>query len=120
MTFESEFNAYLIAQQHPKIKKLVPEFFGKVEVCKIYDENDDDITEQFEVACAYQMLNIEGVYNKTNLIKQSEFTKAVLLEFNEVGISYTIDSSGLFDENGDLLCLIDFGTVELQPEFKDF
>ena len=104
--FQSEVEAYRIANESNELRALVPEFFGVITCEQVLDEAGNDISGVFHMALAYKMRKIEGVFRKCGL--QDEKLKGA---FSEAGIRHTKDASVLF-EDGAIRCIVDIAVQE--------
>ncbi|WP_075184541.1 hypothetical protein [Teredinibacter haidensis] len=106
--FNSEVEAYEKAAQDEELKVLVPVFYGKVEINKILDKADNDISSNYFLNLAYGMSIEDKEFIKLYSagVCEKERTRIVEL-FNKNGIMYTRDSSVLMKKSK-IVKVIDF------------
>lgn len=92
--FESEVEAYRIAQADDDLRLLVPQFFGMRQVTAITDSSrTDDITRLFLLDCCYEMELVPGKAVKANEIRlKMPVVDEYRNKFMQKGIKYMEDS----------------------------
>ncbi len=124
--FESEKEAYEIIQKSDSqlLKRFTPKYFGTVQIDKVFNPQNEDVTDHYLTDCCLVIEFIEGE-NEEKLVliedevlkeieEQQNFTlKEVYNEFEKFGIMYhNEDGSAIW--NREELKIIDFGTKSLR------
>jgi hypothetical protein len=113
--FESEVAAYKIAVENNDLVKLVPKFYGCVSVTQILDSTGQDISNEYELDYAYQMERVNGDFQKHGC-----YSTPVGELFYSVGIKHLSDTSLIYDDHENIICVIDFALKEHILEHKNF
>jgi hypothetical protein len=106
--FQSEVEAYEIAQSVPAIRELTPIFYGVVTVDLIKTAAGTDISSQFHLDLAYEMEKIDGIFCDEH-IAGANAARPIQLLFNSHGIMHTSDMAYLV-ENSVIKKVVDFAT----------
>ncbi len=59
-TFSAECDAYDIAMANPGIRRHVPDFFGRVEISDVLDENGISMAMNYLLDCCYSIEYVNG------------------------------------------------------------
>lgn len=109
--FQSEVGAYELAMANPSVSRLVPKFYGRVEIGSVKDHGGNDISEKYFLPLAYQMELLPGPFYKMSspLVRNGNQIQSI---FIAAGIYHIIDASASIDESGQVLKVIDFALQE--------
>lgn len=118
--FNTQRDAYELAQRSTLLKMHTPQYFGTLEIASII-ENGQDVKAYFLPSCCLQLEYIEGACEKVEYLrsmgliidkeKKLNFKLAEILEeFQSVGINYFFDASAIY--NDQQFKIIDFSTKD--------
>ena len=123
--FESEKEAYEIIQKSDSqlLKRFTPKYFGTIQIDKVFNHQDEDVTDHYLTDCCLVIEFIEGECKELAHLKGSSiltqieehlnFTlKEVCNEFEKFGIMYH-DEDGAAIWNKDEFKVVDFATKSL-------
>lgn len=113
--FNSEVAAYARAAETVSLKELVSHFEGRVTVKKIVDAKGNDISNDFDLRCAYAMRQLPGIAKKIGTIP-SDIADPIRQCFQAAGINHTQDCSVFFGADGKVSNVIDFALQEFELE----
>jgi len=94
--FGSEIEAYRQALCADDLRELVRHFIGATTCCAITNVDGTDISKQFYLYCAYEMVRVHGDFRKFGTLS-SEITEYLRRRFNAAGIFHLVDSSIVLD-----------------------
>lgn len=106
--FESEFNAYEIANESEELVKHIPKFYGVKEISVVLDQQGKNISDWYLLNCNYEIELLEG--NSTDFNSEDAEINRVIEKFIKNGVTYMQDSKVFTDYEH--LIFIDFATEE--------
>ncbi|MGA1941260.1 hypothetical protein [Arcobacter sp. YIC-310] len=111
-TFESEIEAYQIAYKNDITKEYIPNFFGQVAISKIFNKNEEDVSNEYYTSYSYMMEYVNGRFRK---LGTNDFSnkKELLDSFKSLGINNLRDIS-IIDENEMIIKIVDFSMKDIQ------
>lgn len=109
--FDSEVKAYELAAAVPALKAITPSFLGLPNVGSIKHQDGTDVSDQFILTMAYQMVFVPGCFQKLESLPVEVYEPIQGL-FHSAGIKYVRDASAVTDAEGAVVAVIDFATQE--------
>lgn len=105
---QSEVSAHEAIQNNTTfLKELTPKYYGQVTIETIFDENGQDISNDFFLNLAYKMEYLQGRFMKNPNLYQNA---CVSEEFKRLNIKFIADCSCI-ENNGQIEKIIDFAMV---------
>lgn len=115
--FESEVEAYELASTNNELRKYIPQFYGRASILGIVNYLGTDISNEFELDCAYQMQKVSGDFIKCRV---SDASQEIAQLFISSGIKHISDTSLVLDEGNNIRYVIDFAAQKYVPGFNPF
>ena len=116
-TFAAECEAYEIAMSHPRIRRHVPQFYGRVEVNDVVDQRGNSVANDYLLDCCYSLEYVSGNERKLGVYVGGEHPQhlaELLKDMDAAGIGYLLDASVLMPEDSESFQIIDFATREIE------
>jgi hypothetical protein len=112
--FLSEVSAYQTALEIDGMRRYVHHFRGKCVISRVSDMNNNDISDDFLLDCAYAMtyLPVEWIKYGTNMWNFNTGVMEARKLFISNGIGHMNDFSFYLDECGNVAGVIDFAIEE--------
>lgn len=112
--YNSELEAYEILKNIPGIIQYIPKYYGKIDLDKILDIDNKDISENYYLDFNFKLEYISGHFQKYG---NNSHTCEILKKFKNAGISYVKDCSAVLNEKKEPIKIIDFATKEYVPKW---
>lgn len=109
--FNAEVDAYNLAASSKEISNLVPGNFQLIPPIQVIDSDGMDISDEFFPELAFETDFVKGSFCKIGGVITAQALRVHRL-FAEAGIHHTTDMSVTIGEEGNILKVIDFATVE--------
>ena len=106
--YNSQIDAYIKAKDDIELLVHLPVFFGSMNICKIFDKNGNDISDNYHLDLNYVVEYINGNFVKYSTASENECNRIKTL-FKQNGINYIMDSLVIFD-GVQIVKIIDFAT----------
>jgi hypothetical protein len=115
--FLSEVSAYQVALEIDGMRRYVHHFRGKCVISRVLDFNNNDISDDFLLDCAYAMtyLPVNWINFSTNMWNFNAGVTELRNLFIHNGIRHMDDFSLYLDECGNVAGVIDFAIEEFPP-----
>jgi hypothetical protein len=114
--FQTQLNAYRIAEADPFLSAHIPQFFGTAQATAVHDSAGADVSNEYLLDACYVVQRLEGRDEKAN--PRSDFAPAHIKAFAKrcktLGINYVHDSSAFNLEDPERFVVIDFATREIE------
>ncbi len=119
--FESELEAYNLAQKSEVLLKHTPTFYGQVNFDNVF-MGQQNVTNHYLKGCCFEMEYVPGICVKLENLKYNDQLiqhleqslkfdlKTILSEFYKLDIAYVYDSSVIY--NSQTFVVIDFATKD--------
>jgi hypothetical protein len=108
--FNSEVLAYTTALEVEELRTYVSHFRGVRIISKVFDKNNNDISDRFLLDCAYAMDHLQGLEIKRGC--DTEKSDPIASLFRKHGINAMNDFSFFLDDCGQVAKIIDFAIQE--------
>jgi len=115
--FNSEVDAYQHSATRSEICQYTKHFIGVKAVCRIEDERGRDISQEYHLEFAYEMVRLTGEPIKIGEL-DSEFAQHIQRLFRDAGVRHMSDCSVFLDQAGELVNVIDFAMQEYELEHE--
>jgi hypothetical protein len=115
--FYSEVEAYQNSATRYQISKYTQHFIGERIVCKIEDERGRDISTEYHLEFAYEMVRLVGEPTKIGDLESQRALRIKKLFWN-AGIRHMSDCAVFMDQAGELVNVIDFAMQEYELEHE--
>jgi hypothetical protein len=120
-TFVSEYEAYEIAMKDPFLRNHIPQFFGRVEISDVLDNEGRSVSDWYLLDCCYALEYIEGDDVKLSECRRRGWRHISELEeaLQEAGISYLCDASLFMSDDVTSFKIIDFAKEGIVPAWDE-
>ena len=108
--FNSEVLAYTTALEVEELRTYVSHFRGERIISKVFDTNNNDISDRFLLDCAYSMDHLQGLAIKCYC--DTEKSDPIASLFRKHGINAMKGFSFFLDDCGKVAKIIDFAFQE--------
>jgi len=108
--FNSEVLAYTTALEVEELRTYVSHFRGERIISKVFDIDNNDISDRFLLDCAYAMDHLQGQAIKCGC--NTEKSDPIAFLFRKHGINAMNDFSFFLDDSGKVAKIIDFAVQE--------
>jgi hypothetical protein len=115
--FCSEVEAYQHSAARSEIRQYIEHFIGVNAVCRIEDESGRDISHEYHLDFAYEMVRLTGEPIKIGEL-DPEFAQHIQTLFRDAGVRYMSDCSVFLDHAGKPENVIDFAMQEYELEHE--
>lgn len=107
----AEVSAYQKIANNPELSAITPKFYGAVKFSKIIENRLGKPSAKELIAdCAYQMEFVQGAF------KDCHLPISIENQFRSAGVNYVGDVAVKTDDDGKIVCVIDFATHDYSDE----
>jgi hypothetical protein len=116
--FRSEVLAYQRALCIEELRPYVSHFRGIWIISKVYDNGNNDVSDNFFLDCAYAMDHLQGERKDCGDIQHQDVTHKIQLLFRNYGINAMNDFSFFLDEFANVAGIVDFAIEEYESWYN--
>ncbi len=112
--FHSEVLAYQRALCIEELRPYVSHFRGICIISRVHDIDNNDVSDNFLLHCAYAMDHLQGERKECGDFQYQDVTQKIQLLFRKYGINAMDDFSFFLDERANVAGIVDFAIEEYE------
>ena len=112
--FHSEVLAYQRALCIEELRPYVSHFRGIWIISRVYDIDNNDVSDQFLLDCTYAMDHLQGERKECGNTENQDITQKIQSLFRKYGINAMDDFSFFHDERANVAGIVDFAIEEFE------